>query len=915
MQPVHDEPTTTAEETPSEVAEESPGIVDEEAPAKETPNKDVEEAPGITEAPHAAAVETPSVIVAETPGGGTDGGSKAVDAPVDTSTAANGGDNVEREEAAEKTRGHTKKDDDKKEEGGDTSADNTTAAANSGGSGSTPASDADEASTPTSHSDPDPVELVPTETSSAPLMTTEQASPVDVELSTSLAVAANGASETSTTIAEDETDSNGIPGEVHSSAVETNGEGVDAVVPMTTANGGAVLAIPEISSGSTERAAFGPTNLRLDLRTTSAPVTTLDSGASHLGAGADESNGPLPTGSPASAISVHTIASASIGSNSAIPSTSETAVSSGHTSTSSLVPSSGVSKEVLSTKKAALSESDEPKATVSAGLLTVDTATKLAATSSTETVAELTGSGALILKDGTTAESYVRGQTSIESGLVATDSEEEALLSGASGTANEGQAHIIGGRKSRVGNVSSGLYVSSSMFQNVVRYTACVASVLSVALLVGFHFVYLDGRLRWPTHSPGIYWSPNAWEFVVYTGYLQQTMVLSPMTLMQTPFFLWEFTDIFAWSNLLMYKNPNPAASDGRRLDIIILNSLVGYADRIGADEASLIFRVDAGFAVVLVVVLALAAALYGVDKWRSIVRSSDSTDHKLHASCARRLLGLCVLLWFFSLFPLTLVGSFEVAMEVQASMYSSGPLVLSMVAVVAISAGGLALAARSVLHTSSSDLRQPKTRALWGALYVDHKHSARLFFVFTAALQVVTGLAVGAMRAGKALLVLLLVLHGTYLLALFACAPFTARAALAQRFAYAATAAKLLNVVMAFAFLESVPLSVDARCRVARTFIAMNAFILVAWFLRHLVLFCTCVVVMSSHNDDDADAERPIEDGGRADIVRLECGSSQQIHVSYGRASLGPNGNNGRGTTSSHCKWQSSTTPMKAIL
>lgn len=876
-----DEPASAIKEDPSPDTEGNPVDAAATLPVEETTRGDSIELPAGTDAPHTTDADTP-IVIAEEPVVVAEADAQVIisvttaigDMTPDALPTDNDGMSEEGHDDNEDSAGHKKKEgnDHGNHNGGgaDEAVDGLVAVETS--NGATLPSDADE----TSELDSgvvEPGDIAFTETSSPATVISDL-----VSISEHEGVA----------------DSDGMPTTISSPIVETAADEGVAALKMASASENVALAIPEAPSGSSERAS---TDLRIQHSTAVTPPASSSSEGSRPSTKVDESDGAPSTDSPSSVIAVHTIAPASSGSGASDTPTSAKPVSSAITSAISVV---------LDAK------SEEPKANVSTELLTVDTvsaSTNLAAETPAE--AKLTGSGALLLVNGATTEAYVRGKTSIDSGVVATDSEEEALLAGISGAADDGDVHIIGGRKSRVGSAGSGLYGSSSTPQNVVRYTACAVSVLSIALLVGFHFVYVDDRLRWPTHSPGTYWSPNAWEFIVYTGYLQQTMALSPMTLMQTPYFLWEFTDIFAWSNLLVYKSPSSPSPEGRRLDIIILNSLVGYADRIGTDEASLIFSVDTGFAVVFVAVLSLAVVLYVVDKWKPSSSSNSSTSNdasqKPHASLTRRLLGLCVLLWFFSLFPLTLVGSFEVVMEVQAGMYSPSPLMLAMLAIIVISAGGLAVAARSVFHSSSSGLRRPKTRALWGALYEDHKHSARLFFVFTAALQITTGLAVGTVRTGQTLLVLLLVVHGTYLLALFACAPFTARAALAQRFAYAATAAKMLNVVMAFAFLETVPLSVDARCRVARAFIAMNALILMAWFLRHLVLFCTCVVIMSSrHGEDEPE---------RTDIVRLESGGAQLIHVGFGRPSRAANGPSGSQTTPSHCEWQGSATPSAVVL
>lgn len=502
-------------------------------------------------------------------------------------------------------------------------------------------------------------------------------------------------------------------------------------------------------------------------------------------------------------------------------------------------------------------------------------------TDSVEAALALSGSEASDLTKGANVEEYVRGQTAIDTGTTAIGGTRgESTGSGSTGSGNP---MIIGGRKSRVMGSNSGLYAPSSVTQNVVRYAACIAAAMSVLLLIAFHFTYFDASMEWPTIAPGAYWVPNAWEFAVYTGYLQQTMALGPMTLMQTPYFLWEFVDIFSWSNLLMYRDPDvsEASPDQRRLATILLNSLVGYADRIGADETTLIYRVVAGFAVVMALLLVVLVVCCAIARWKKS-RAHQCLDGESNA-CAR-VVGLVVLAWFFSIFPLTMIGSFEVAMEVQARLYTTGPLLLSIAAIIVLTLGGLAIVGRALLHANRAELKQPKTRAKWGALYLEHKFGKRMFFVLTAGVQIATGVSIGAMRSGKALLLLLLVVHGAYLLALYALRPFGTNGDLAKRVTYAVVALKLFNVGTGFAFLETVDLSVATRCRIGSLYTLVNALVIVAWFVRHLVLFCTCVAVRSKSSSRDQETPKEDVQGSTENSVgTAETDTSDQPRLGSG--------------------------------
>ncbi|TYZ63971.1 hypothetical protein PybrP1_011859, partial [[Pythium] brassicae (nom. inval.)] len=474
-------------------------------------------------------------------------------------------------------------------------------------------------------------------------------------------------------------------------------------------------------------------------------------------------------------------------------------------------------------------------------------------------------------------EKYVRGQTLIES-----PASEGADGSKKNDTSGRELPLVIGG-KPRGGPNDGSITASSARFYASIRYMTSLAAALSLSLLAFFYVAYLDPRLLWPA---GGRWTPNAWEFVLYTQYLQQTMSLSALTLLKTPYFLWEFTDTFSWTNFLV-RLPGAADDDGgsdssaearRRLKTIVLDGLVGYSDRIGLDENKIMCRCVYTFALVM---LALAGAFGAVKVIGRLVKrevaafgAAPSGSRHLTAleSVALRVRGLGVLAWYFALFPLSLMASFEMTMEVQANLIETWPMTLSAAALFGVCSAGLAYAAWTVLKRTERQLRSFSARAVWGALYADYAHATRLFFLFGAALQVVTGSSIGVFGSSSTLLVMLVALQLTYLFGVVVVWPFAHNVALGATCAVGVV--RVVNLGLAFAFLQSSTLASASRERVANAYLGFNAALIAAWLLRLLVVFCSCVAAYSSRDDGPM---TPVEAMPRLPIGKLRVRTPEE--------------------------------------
>lgn len=431
---------------------------------------------------------------------------------------------------------------------------------------------------------------------------------------------------------------------------------------------------------------------------------------------------------------------------------------------------------------------------------------------------------------------YVRGKTSVSSG---------------SGTTAD-DTNVIGGRNQYVNTESSEvLSTSSAAFHDFLRYASVAFAGISIALLLFFYYAAHDTNFVWTNPL----WSPNTWEFLFYIGYLQQMQAVSELTVLKTPYFLWDYTDSFAWMNFLIEQSTD-SSSSSRRLETIVLGGVVSYADRIGIDEGSILMHTAIGFALIMgiLIIAFLVIAVMAKRKAEQAVDDDDNLNEftqKVHRlrSASIRTLGMCVMVWFFSLYPLSLMASFEISMEVAAGEMADA-LIVSIIAIVVVCFGVLAVSGRTIMHKSKDELQQYENLATWGSLYAVYTYRSRMFFIFDAVVQIVTGILIGTMDGDPTQLVLVIGIQVLYMFAVFLLSPFSERMVLYA--AYAIGMLKVLNFGLAFAFLNSNTLSATGRSDVAHAFIGINSIIIIAWFIRLLVVFSTYIRMWMLHTENE---------------------------------------------------------------
>ncbi|KAL4138082.1 hypothetical protein PRIC2_001591 [Phytophthora ramorum] len=422
-----------------------------------------------------------------------------------------------------------------------------------------------------------------------------------------------------------------------------------------------------------------------------------------------------------------------------------------------------------------------------------------------------------------------------------------------SGSAAATNANVIGGRNTYVDTEDSDVLSSSAAaFHEFLRYASVAFAGISVALLLFFHFVSLDGNLMWVNAA----WSPNTWEFLFYVGYLQQMQATSELTLLKTPYFLWDYTDSFAWSNFLV-QDTTSSDSSSRRLETIVLGGLVSYADRIGVSEESILTHGVTGFAVIMGVLIAVFLVLAVLAKRKAERALDESSDLNSYTSGVHRLrsvsirsLGLCVLVWYFALYPLSMLASFEISMEVQSSTMADS-LVVAIIALVLVCFGVLAVAGRVIMHKTKDELEQFENLATWGSLYCEYTYRSRMFFVIDVVVQITTGVLVGCVSGDPTQLIVVMGIQALYLACVFIMSPFADQMVL--RITYVLGLLKILNFGLAFAFLNSNTMSATARTRVAQAYIGINSIVILVWFVRQLIVFSTYIRAWMVRSNDDS--------------------------------------------------------------
>ncbi|KAJ0400489.1 hypothetical protein P43SY_006668 [Pythium insidiosum] len=407
---------------------------------------------------------------------------------------------------------------------------------------------------------------------------------------------------------------------------------------------------------------------------------------------------------------------------------------------------------------------------------------------------------------------------------------------------------VIGGKDAVDAETRQMSSVEKSSYE-FLQYCGSVVAVVSVALITALHFAELTGGAMTSVASPLA--APSSWEFIAFVGYIQSLSAIGHLLTRGVPAYLWKYADAMSWTVFIPFHGTKSAIGS-RRLNDVAIDGLVGFADRVGVRETDLLNQCVAGFLIVLGVLVLVAAAVWVFNRWkRSQLRLENDPFSMLlqreHARGQKRLLvvaGVGVLVWLFALYPLAAVASFEIAMEVRAKEISSGPLTIACLMLLVVCFGMLALSITAIaMMRAEQDMQRPKSRLVWGSLYVDVVYDRRLFFVIPVVAQILSGVFVGAVEDQTSQLVLLLVLQLIVLASVLVLRPFV-DGSLAHWLAIGITLLRVLNIALSFAFVSDGERASESRARrhIATTILAVNFAVIIVWFLRHFGVLCGLV-------------------------------------------------------------------------
>jgi hypothetical protein len=441
------------------------------------------------------------------------------------------------------------------------------------------------------------------------------------------------------------------------------------------------------------------------------------------------------------------------------------------------------------------------------------------------------------------------------------ENNDEAVIEDENESNKEEEPNVIGGRNrvyAPIESAESKLTETSENIFDFITNASCMVAGISVALLLFFHYVSLDDISQ---SSGTSLWNPNTWEFLVYVGFLQQMASVSQLSLSKAPSYLLEFTDSFSWITFVLHGSSIKDGNRNRRLETIVLEGVVAYADRIDIPESKIFYHCLIGFLIVIGIMLmiffmftlfAKYQAEQGARNFHVLTASFGRKIQKLRCTSIRTL-GLCVLIWFFALYPLALFSSYEISMSMQASASSINILTsicVAMIALVILCFGILALSGIIIMHKSWEELQQNENIATLGSLYAEYIYSRRMFFVVVCLVQLLTGIFIGAINRNPTQLILVVVVQVIFLVNVFLFSPFSN--SFVFKFTVALTVVKMINFGFAFAFFNSqanTTFKVNLRGKIAQTYILFNSFVILLWFVRFLVIFSTYIRIWLAKN------------------------------------------------------------------
>ncbi|TMW66031.1 hypothetical protein Poli38472_003796 [Pythium oligandrum] len=430
-------------------------------------------------------------------------------------------------------------------------------------------------------------------------------------------------------------------------------------------------------------------------------------------------------------------------------------------------------------------------------------------------------------------------------------------------------AVVIGGSDATAGTRTL-QQVSGRDVYRFLQVLTSVLALLSCLALIVFHFAAADERLM-STWAPE---SPNAWEFVLYIGYIQRMASLSHLVVRRVPYFLWNYADNFSWTVFVPFHGSSVQPASRRLYEVVVLDGVVGFANRIGVSEGGLLVRSMIGLLVVLGIVAAVIGITTAVTKPRDVydpddelefTRSSSvvSTPKIREATSSWRIkTELAVLVWLAALYPMAMLSSFEIGMEICAHDVTAFSLVVAIVALLFGCAGIFVYRVVMILKTRMQQIDDNASDDSTDTCPEEPLHTQPLPFLAFVITQIVSGIVVGAVTNAIAQIVALVVFVLVFLLCAWRWMQWR-NTRVTKALVFGLGLIKIVNLGLIFAFVSSSDDAAisDGPHAVGIAYIVLNSVVIVGFFVRHFGMANRLARIVWDERSRIRKATQPISD------------------------------------------------------
>ncbi|RHY08451.1 hypothetical protein DYB25_006527 [Aphanomyces astaci] len=428
-----------------------------------------------------------------------------------------------------------------------------------------------------------------------------------------------------------------------------------------------------------------------------------------------------------------------------------------------------------------------------------------------------------------------------------------------------------------------------SKTEQTLRYVSSSVVGITLVLLAFFQFIAMNPSYILPDSPSDRLAAPNSWEFPAFVFFIQQVGVLSLAKNTKVPHkFYVSFLDSLSWLVFLIRGSPsadsnNAAVSSSQLVAIGGGRSLVEsstydaqgkiqFSLRSDVNDKDWFMRVWVAVLVVIAVLMVFVICTALISQWvaqRGNPFHSDTTDsHKRSVSfrsISRRLLGMCVLVGFFSILPLSMISMFEVLQDASTAGFPHIYAILSLVTL-ALVVGSVLYGMYALQSLTEAGLSKWRTRVVWGVVYSNYHYTSRLFFAAGALVQFLTGILVAAVTGDAFVqLLCLVIVHALYLVSMFVLQPFVCNV----HFKFAIGFQVLILVVFSLACgLAGDSISNDTQLNLSYAIVILLIIVFVVMFIRQLYMLWTYASAWAKDEHDSVTGmptlhDHEIESGG----------------------------------------------------